>query len=87
MIISYQNDEPPDTDKFLWHDKSDSVFSHIHSHQTAVITVELEYQISSVLKLTHHETGLHGPIPINPFLLLGGQGAKEALCGLAVGVC
>lgn len=62
-------------------------FPTLHSHQTAVITVELEYQISSVLKLTHHETGLHGPIPINPFLLLGGQGAKEALCGLAVGVC
>lgn len=85
FLIKVMN--PPDTDKFLWRDKSDSIFSHIHSHQTAVITVELEYQISSVLKLTHHETGLHGPIPINPVLLVGGQGAKEALCGLAVGVC
>lgn len=34
-------------------------------------------------KLTPHEFKLDWPIPINPFLLLGGQGAKGAAWGLA----
>lgn len=50
-----------------------------------VISVELAYQLSSVVKLTHHETGLDWPIPINPFLLLVGRGAKEAQCRAGMG--
>lgn len=47
----------------------------------------LAYQLNSVVKLTHHETGLDWPIPINPCLLLGGQGAKGGpVQGLAWGV-
>ena len=52
------------------------------------LAVLLAYQLSCVVKLTHHETGLDWPIPINPFLLLGGQGAKGGPgAGLAWGVC
>lgn len=51
----------------------------------AVISVELAYQLSSVVKLTHHGTGLDWPIPINPFLLLGGHGANGALCRASMG--
>lgn len=64
-------------------------FSHSvqRRHQIVVISVEVAYQLSSVVKLTHHETGWDWPIPINPFLPLGAQSAKGGPVQGGHGVC
>lgn len=52
----------------------------------AIITVERAYQLSFLVKLTHHGTGLDWPILNNPYLLFSGQGAKGRRVGRAWGV-